>query len=147
MIQAFDVSETREYSLKADTSEPKTVFILGWLDSALQAHLNDSTVGFRANGKGPNSQADVRVNTNMRLREIVKFGVKGWKHFLDKNGQEIQLDFVSVPIARSGNRSGLSDRCLDLLKPYIPELAKQIEAGSWLTTEEAGDFDLPSQDT
>jgi hypothetical protein len=147
MIQAFDVSETREYSLQSDKGEPKTVFIVGWLDSALQAFVNDRTVGFRANGRGPDTQADVNVNTNMRLREIVKFGVRGWRNFQDKNSQDVPVDFVSVSLGRSGNRTGLSARCRDVLKPYIPELAKQIESGSWLTADEAGNFDLPSQGT
>jgi len=149
MLVALDIHQTREYTSPRDQGEPKTVFVLGVLDSALAARLNDSTFGWRRNDKGPEQAADLHINRQMRNREIVRFGLKGWKNLAGADDQLVEFDpkvhrLKSVAVPDVGNREGLSDIALDLLKPYLSELAAVIEADNIITKEEEKNSDTPS---
>lgn len=136
---SFDISQTREFSFEDDT-EPKTVFILGVLDSGLSSHLFDNAFGYRMNHSGPDEKADVVVNKNRLDRQIVRFGLRGWRNLVNAKGDDepfIERQHISSHIVPElGNRNGLTDRALDLIKPYIAELSAQIEEMNVLSDEE-----------
>jgi hypothetical protein len=135
-IIAFDITATREYVLQEDTHEPHTTFLIGHLDTALRNHLEDKTTSFGVNKDGADSPATVQLDLSRRNCEIVRFGVKGWQHFVDKDGRDIDFAQVSVAVPGVGNRKGLSDRLLDFLQPYIAELAGEVMKANTLTEEE-----------
>jgi hypothetical protein len=152
MAIAFDVKETREYILEADRKLPpeqQTIFILGTLDSSLAGHINDASIDFQMNDKGPDREANIQWRRAFRQLQLVRFGLKGWSNLFDRQGKEIRFDpkdhTKSYAVSNVGNREGLTDRALDLIKPYIRELAKQINEANWLDEEEEKNSDAPSQ--
>lgn len=92
------------------------------------------------NDKGQDAKADISFNSNTWNLEVVRFGLKGWENFRDKRGELIPFDvkthMISVGLKKCGPRIGLTDKALDLLKPYIAKLAKQIERDNWLDEDE-----------
>ena len=66
MVIPIDVNETREYTLKDDTSDPKTVFRIGFFDEATRSYL------FRLLKNDP-------ANFDS-LQEVVRYGLRGWEN-------------------------------------------------------------------
>lgn len=124
-IRVFDVSETCEYSLKEDTVDP-TVFVIGRIDHKLWAHLQDKNARMEVSGLGAEAEGSVKFDVNARNSDFVRFGLKGWRNLKDKNGNEVEFSTVSCQTG-VGNRPGLSDRYLDMFRPFLAELAGQIE--------------------
>lgn len=152
MLKAFNVNETRDYIVTTerveqakDPSYQPTIFHLGVLTSALSSFISDSSLGFQVNGQGPDSQADAKVNLSARRREIVRFGLKGWTNFQDADGKDVTPEFQSFPIGKSRPRQGLTDASIDLVKPWISELAKEIESDNLFTGAEEKNSAAPSR--
>jgi hypothetical protein len=124
-VIAFDINAIREYSLKEDEGPDRTVFSIGRIDSVLRSHIMDSTAKF-----SKDSQASERVDASVGVFErfylLTRFGVKGWKNLKDSGGNEIPFDQVSVPVPGVGTRQGLSERAMNLLQPWISELAFEV---------------------
>lgn len=119
MLKAYDVTATREVTLKGDTEEPQTVFILGRLDVPLRDWITNTF--FEYAGK------EVKLKDPGTLfTALVRFGVKGWKDFKDAHGNDVPFDTVSVSVNGVGNRPGLSDKFLDYLQPYMVELGTHV---------------------
>jgi hypothetical protein len=125
---AVDVNAVREYSLKADVGDDKTVFQIGLLDAPLRAHIEDKGLSYSVNATSPrDSPADVKMNLNQRALEVVRFGLRGWKNFKDSQGRDVQFDRVSQAVPGLGNRYVVSDVSLRALEmDWIKELAGEI---------------------
>lgn len=136
-IIAFDINQTWDFSLSSDTIEPKTIFHLGHLDSALATYLMDSVADYKMSDKGRAGSADIQFNVFQRDRELVRYGVKGWENLAREDGSVVEPKFRTAPVGgKVGTRKGLSDESLDLLIPYFSELARAIEEGNKLTETE-----------
>lgn len=152
-VKAFNINQTRTYSLKRDKGPQKTIFHLGVLDSALSTYLFDMLVAWRRPaGEDPETRGSfVTMNKFQRDREVVKFGLKGWENFQDEGGNLIEFSqkehTQSYPVPNVGNRHGLTPRALDLLKPYLTELAEEIEQDNLLTGEDEKNSGGPSADS
>jgi hypothetical protein len=151
MAIAFDVKETREYILEADRKllpEQQTIFVLGTLDSSLAGQINDASVDFQLNDKEPDGEANIQWRRGFRQLQLVRFGLKGWSNFLDRQGKQIRFDpkehAQSFAVPAVGDRDGLKDSTLDLLKPYIRELATEIDKDNRLGKEEEKNSVTPS---
>ena len=147
----IDVNETREYILKQDlelSSEKQTIFHLGVLDARLARHLKDSVVSFAVNDKGPDAQASVVLNRATLQLQIVRFGLKSWSNLLNKSGSPVpfnpEIHQKSFPIPKCGNRTGLTDAAIDMLKPFLSELAREIESDNWMDEAEEKNSESPS---
>ena len=138
-IYAFDIAATAEYSLKADVGDDKTTFLIGCLDSQLDTCLRDEQTTFTMNRNGASAPADVSVKQNLLKWNLVRFGVKGWRNFKDKSGTEIAFDTAIVPLA-IGKRAALTVNLMDKLKPYIAELADEVEKFNRFSLEEQKTF-------
>jgi hypothetical protein len=136
-IIAFDVNQTWDFSLLSDVSEPKTIFHLAHLDSALTTYLMDSVADYKMSDRGKTGSADIQFNVFQRDRELVRYGVKGWENLNREDGTPTEPKFRKAPVGgKVGVRSGLSDESLDLLIPYFADLARAIEDGNKLTETE-----------
>lgn len=152
MAIAFDINETREYILKTDRelpSEQQTIFLIGTLDALISNHLKDGSLAFKMSEQGPDAKADIAYNSNFSAMEKVRFGLKEWKNLLDKTGKEILFDEriyrKSFAVPKCGNRTGLTDIALNLIKPYLKELASEVENENWLSELAEKNSDLPSK--
>lgn len=135
-IIAFDVSQTWDFSLATD-EEPKTVFHLGHLDSALATFLMDSVADYKLSDKGKSGAADITFNVFQRDRELCRYGIKGWANLKRADGTLIEPKFNRVPVGgKIGPRLGLSDESLDLIMPHFAELSRAIEDGNKFTDAE-----------
>jgi hypothetical protein len=135
MYVAFDVNQTRDYQLKKHQGPKEPIFVLGVLDSSLAAHLADTGVTFSRPQKDE-QEAEVKVHTNVKNREIVRFGLKSVRNMKDAAGNDVVLELqeFSTPI---GMRRGLTDASLNLVKPDINELADVIDSDNTLTEDDA----------
>ncbi len=135
MYIAFDVNQTREYQLKAHRDPEDPVFILGAIDSGLQAHLNDSKSTY-LQPKDAGSPAEIKMHLDTHDREVVRFGLRGVRNLKNSKGDVITFETheFSTPV---GLRKGLKDSCLDFIKPDISELAAEIEKDNTLTEKDA----------
>lgn len=149
MLTAYDPAAVIEYSLKRDTSDPKTVFFIGALDAQLTAILRDQTVRYSSTTENPD-EAESIIRGNGRALELVRFGVRGWKVLADpKTGAEIPFvekeHISSHPVKGLGPRNGLTNNAINLLVPYIQELAQQVDALSQMTGDQEKNSDTPSR--
>jgi hypothetical protein len=127
MVTAFDVKQTREYSLKSDTGENPTKFLIGVLDSRLSCFLYDKTRVFEVNSNGASSPAtQVSIDLMQEKFNIVRFGLKGWSGFKDSSGVEVLFKTKPEDVHKVGIRQSATPECMDMIKPFISELAEQI---------------------
>lgn len=124
-VIAFDINAIREYTLKEDEGPDPTVFLIGRIDSVLRSHIMDSTAKF-SKASQASEQVDASVGVFERFYLLARFGVKGWKGFKDAAGNEIACELVSVPVPGVGNRQGLSERAMNMLQPWLSELAFEV---------------------
>jgi len=99
-----------EYSLPSDTSEDKTIFLLGSLDSFVRAHIFENHQDVNAN-----EPVKTQVATNHMFYEFVRFGLKGWRHLLNIDGQEVQFKTEEVNLSRIGKRTVASEESMKYL--------------------------------
>ena len=137
MIIALDINEVRPYTLESDTTEPKTVFQVGVLDGVLLSAIEDSQTQFGVSNTGDKGSPDISVNLHGKNVEAVKFGLKGWENFKDKNGNDVLFTTQNYTVPRVGVRAGVSRDSLSRLnKDVIAELATEILKASSFDKEQ-----------
>ena len=133
MIYAIDINETRDYVCKADEkSEKPTVWKLGVIDSITMSKLDKVDVEYNMDTE------DTKIKANLMGRELefVRYGLKGWQNFCDKNGQEIKPEFNTIGRA-GGSSQVLVDRVLQKIPAdVIREIAQGIRKGNVLSESE-----------
>lgn len=134
MVTAFDVAETKQYTLKDDKENP-TVWTIGRIDHRLWSELQDTHQHLEVNDLGANAKGSVKFDASKRADDFVRFGLKGWENFTDKAGKVVTFETSSVgtPV---GPRQGLTDRLLTAIRPFIGELSSEIERFNGVTKEE-----------
>lgn len=132
-VTVFEVAETKEYTLKADKEDP-TVFVIGRIDHKLWSHLQDKHSRMEVSGIGGEAEGVVRFDVNGRNDDFVRFGVKDWRN-LKRGANEVPHSTVSCSTA-AGNRPGLSEKLLEMLRPFIAELAGEVERFNAVSGEE-----------
>ncbi len=126
MIKAITPDQTFEYVCESDrTSEQPTKWVLGVLDSRLMAHIEDTVAKLEMGHKG-SDRAEPVFRTGTRRWLLVKFGLRGWVHFGDAQGQPIAESFETTPLFGKSYKT-VSDRVLELIPTNVlTELAGQI---------------------
>lgn len=144
MLKGIDLGETKEYIPRSERGSPNpTRFILGVLDACTLMELEDRATSFRYD---PEKESVVTADFkwNVYQLDVVRFGLKGWKNFLDKNGQE--RPFRTRKLNR-GNRlyEVPTDETLSQIPiKVIRELADVILNWNQLEEAEAKNSGLPS---
>ncbi len=111
-IIAIDPTVTVEVTLPNDASEDKTVFLVGMIDPALRAHIEDGWKRYGKNNLTDPTTTDITIAAGFRDAQIVKFGAKGWRNFRDAKGQDVPVEFEQYNVPRVGIREGLSTSTL-----------------------------------
>ena len=137
MIYAYDVNQTHRYSLSSDKDGNPTVFILGVLDSRLSSFLNDKSRAFEVNGNGANAAATtVTIDLDQAEYKVVRYGLRGWENFKRPDGTDVPFETEMESIAGVGPRAAVKAKCMDCIKPFIKELARQILTDNVPTEQE-----------
>ncbi len=136
MIRPINVGETIEYTLPGDTEDP-TTFIIGILDSILKSKLKDLGMVYRYNPDAPkDSVAECHMNIGEQDLEFVRFGLRGFKNFKDKKGNDIQFKTTKRKIANT-EYDIVSDETLGHIPiEAITKLAKKIAEENVLSEKE-----------
>ena len=136
MLEAINVGETFEFTLKSDKKDP-TIFILGILDSIIKTKLTDLGMVYKYNPDAPkDSVAEARMNIAEQDLQFVRFGLKGFKNFKDKKGNDIPFKTVKQTLSNT-EYDVVSDDTLKLIPRFaIRELAEKIAEENKLTEAE-----------
>lgn len=133
-VKRFDIMATKEVTLKSDTENP-TVWIIRRINKPLWQYIQDKYNQWSVNNLGGDAQGTVSFQVWGKNHALVCFGLAGWRNLLDDAGNEVVFSDVSIA-TEVGNQRGLSDRMLDMIRPYMGELASAIEAFNGVTEEE-----------
>jgi hypothetical protein len=126
------VSDTSTGITKTETviDEGATVFRLGVLDVFLMGMIYDSSSII---GRGVDTdvgQIDVKTRLNATNIDAVRYGLRGWTHFPDAQGNDIQFTTVDR-IVQGRTYKAVTDECLSRLGiQLISELGQQIKTAS-----------------
>jgi len=109
------------------------------LDAFILAELEDEATSFSVERLGEAAEATAVSKINFAKRDIetVRFGLKGWQNFKDKDGNE--RPFKTQKINKGGR---VYEVCTDSTIRQIPlevirELAEAIRSANSLSEEEA----------
>lgn len=143
---AIDITETREYISEYDpeknNKEKATVFELGVLSYRVESLIKDKYQYFTQEKES----GDYRLgaNINARAKDIVRFGLKGVKNFVDSNGKEVRFDTKSESLG-GVNYSVVTDGFLDKLgAKVVLELSEAILNENKLSEEGLKNSELQS---
>lgn len=119
MIKGLGLLETKEYKSIYDKVEPKTVWILGVLDSDIFDLLGGN-----------------EGNKLSSMAETVKFGLKGFTNFKDASGNDVTYATVSKVIGNTTYKV-VADNIMKIIPPQVKyELANEIIKISQISEEE-----------
>ena len=141
---AVDPDEVRDYSLLKDTGG--TVFQLGVLDSLLRAFIDDKyyEVTNVPTKDGEEKETTVKLTDTQihaKFVDFVRFGLRGWKNFKDRQGKEVEFAVEEIDVPGVGKRARVKDESLKRLTlGNILELGGQILAMSRVSSQEAKSF-------
>ena len=134
MITGMSLGEVEKYVCRNDKVDP-TIWELGVLDTTTLAMIQDMSTTYEMDQL---STQGMKTTLNIRMRnvEIVRFGLKGWSNFKDKNGND--LPFKSKKLQKYSKECVVVDE--DILNriplSVINELANEISSRNQLTEEE-----------
>jgi len=106
-LQSFE-----KFTLPTDTVEPKTIWIIGPIDGALMAAIDDGTTLYKVDRSQPESDAGMTVRLNKRFVEAVRYGLKGWENLQDSTGQQLKYESQEYAVDGVGPRPGVKDALL-----------------------------------
>lgn len=147
MVIAIDNTEQFEYVLKEDRkSERPTVFLLAVLDGVTLGRIEDGNLSIsRKVGGRPEDKASISVPVNGYQRDVVRFGLRGWRDFQDRKGQEIPFETVSTGLFGMAPQQLIAPQLLGKFKKaWIGEIAEALIEGNKLTEEEEKNSEAPS---
>lgn len=135
---AIDPEEVRDYTLKADEGlEGAPVFTLGVIPGPLRAFIDDKFLKHGQNGSA--KELETR-EIHQKLTEFVRFGLRSWRNFKDKRGNEIP--FALLDDSSSGfKRKVVDPACLERLDGTdLMELGLEIISRNTVTEEAKKSF-------
>jgi hypothetical protein len=125
---AQDINHVREYSLMEDTSDDKTIFLIGVIDTSARAYIDDTHSIYK---KDSAELDDVALHN--KYIQFVRFGLKGWKNLKTTDGNEAEFKTVEELFPRIGKRIVISNDSLNYLPlKAIIELGIQIVSENYL---------------
>jgi len=119
-LKPISLGEIIEVILPSEkSSEDPTVFKIGVLDSIVRSKIEDISMVYRYNPDAPkDSLMESKLDIATQELEYVRFGLKGFKNFKDKNNKDIPLLFIKKKIGDT-EYDVVSDETLK----YIPRFA------------------------
>jgi hypothetical protein len=114
--------------------EGATVFLIGQLDVFLMGRIYDQASTLTRNDE--NDEVGLKTNLNLTNIDAVRFGLRGWRNFRDKDGSD--LPFATVKRRCNGrDYQVVTDACLKFLGiQLVQELAHEIKTRSEVSQAE-----------
>jgi len=126
----INLNSFEKFTLPDDKEEPRTVWTLGPIDAQLMGSIDDGMLGYKVEKGEPQQQASeqwISLWMNRRYVEIVRFGLKGWAHFLNDEGEEVPCLTQEYAVDHVGLRTGVQDQLLKVIRlEDIVVLAQRI---------------------
>jgi hypothetical protein len=144
MVIAFDVKQVREYSLISDKGENRTIFQLGVIDARLSSFISDKGRTFSVGTGGPEASAMVTVDMDQQNYNTVRYGLRGWSNFQNASGFDQKFATTEENVPGVGRRMAVTPECMDLIKPFITELALEIRKDNTFAEQDSKNSAQPS---
>lgn len=135
MLTGININEVKPYISKLDIQEPKSKFMIGVLDPAVKAYVEDQTTVY---DRDENGNPKARIMFSQRAYLTVKFGLRGVENFLDPStGKPAEFKTEQVFLNNRGY-AAVSDEIMRLLGDgnLLSELAMVIWEWNGLSEEE-----------
>lgn len=133
-ITAIDINETRDYICEVDRigeAQP-AIWKLGVLDALTRAKVEKQDVSWNP----MNDEAKITTNFSGREVEYVRYGLRGFLNFLDKEGKEIPFKTTTIGTVGRGYQVVADDTLRRIPIAVIKELAREISKDNTLTDSE-----------
>lgn len=146
-IKGISMDSTLEYVSDLDSAkgtdrelDDGTRFILGTLTSRVQTGIRDKSTAFRQDQDGDEVGLTAEFRPNESTYLTVQFGLKGWKNFLEQDGEN-EIPFKTIQRQFGGKTyTVVSPESMDRLGLELTrELAGEIDKLNQPTQEEAKD--------
>jgi len=137
MAKVFNINETKVVTLTCDNDlqeEEKSKFTIARIGSRLESHILDKTTKYNINDIAGEKKVNADIDFNSSSDMYMQFGLIAWENF------GIQIEFTDVVVSGVGTFKGLSQKCMDALKPYRIELGGLIRDFSNLNEDEKKNF-------
>ena len=95
MVAIIDITKTVDYVLKRERSleeEKQTIFVLGVIDSATIAKIDDMATSYRMPSNDLGNEAELVFNINQARIEYVKAGLQDVKRLVDGDGKPVVFE-------------------------------------------------------
>lgn len=143
MLIAVDTNVVRDYTLERDRGENPTVFELGVMDGVLGPYLIDK---YSQVSQTKGESQVVTMKGGSYMLDVVRFGLKGWRNFVDKEGKPVPFKRSQMNIPNIGNRWVVDEQCLRALEAeWITELANEIHGDNTVSEADAKNSKPPSE--
>jgi hypothetical protein len=117
MLIPLDKNALVEYSLISDTSDTKTIFKLGYLNSRQKAALTILS-------KKSTKETD---ESSMWWFPLCKLGIKGWTNINKADGTPYEFKSEKLVVSGFGEFDAMSDECFEAFTlDIIAELAMKL---------------------
>jgi len=143
MITGIDINETIEYTCEGDT-DPKTVFILGVIPTVVMAAVKDKSRTVVMNIFDGEDTPRLKTNLGEMQLEYVRYGLKGWRQMVDKDGKDIV--FQNETVQHGGKDVKVaSDESLNVIPDDVmTELSGVVQKMNSLNAKEIKNSKSPS---
>jgi hypothetical protein len=91
--KAINLSKTKDYQLNTDPdkgTDAATTWVLGALDSRVLAAIKDRATAIPMSALSGNTDATATLNINQTNFDVVVFGLKGFKNFLNEDDKQVE---------------------------------------------------------
>ena len=131
-LKAIDINEVRDFILPEDKENP-TIFKIGVIDSRIRSKIRDETATF------DDALSSTKIN-QLKIAttglEYVRFGLKGFENFLDKNDKPIEFKTETIKFA-GRTYEVVAESILNMLSDdVIMALGAEIMKGNKLSEKE-----------
>ena len=142
-IKLLAIGGTRQFISTFDPAHPKhpqhdpeaqaTIYKLGTLSSRMQGILQDLSVELTPDAQAGDQGVTGNFRGNKSAIETVRFGLKGWEHQVDAEGNEVE--FATVTRKLAGETVEVLKESLVSLIPLevIRELSEEIQSANMMT--------------
>ena len=116
-----------EYSLLSDTSEPKTVFKLGFLTARQKAALAITS----------KKETKETEENSIWWFSIIKFGIRGWSNINTADGKPYEFKTQQTSVNGFGSFTTMADECFEIFTlDIVAELAAELYRLNYMNDDE-----------